>query len=276
MMGLQKVLVLDAGNTFVKWAVAGVEGLGPVGRMASAPLCDPNQGPLVLRLWLQEQHALGVQEVWSSHVLGAGFEASLGDVCAQLGLVWCGVRVNEHPLVHSCYEVSSRLGQDRWAALLAVARSASGGGNGLVQLVVSLGTATTLDALVHASLLGEGLAAGAEWVHLGGFIIPGAKTMLSSLHAQTVQLPEAELSVAGWPVNTQDAIGAGVAEAQAAMVARCVEHLRQAYAHEPVVSVSGGDAEFMVNSGLIRAQVLHDAVLHGVFFAFSNRWEGVA
>lgn len=273
---LQKVLVLDAGNTFVKWAVAGVDGLGPVARMASAPLCDPHEGPSALMAWLQEQLELGVQEVWSSHVLGAGFEASLSAACAQLGVVWCGVQVNDYPLVHSCYEVPSRLGQDRWAALLAVAGLASEAGNGLVHLAVSLGTATTLDALVHASLLDAGLAAGAEWVHLGGFIIPGVQTMLGSLHSKTVQLPQAELSVAGWPVHTQDAMGAGVAETQAAMVERCVARLRKAYAYEPRVCLTGGYAEFMVNNGLIPARVLHDAVLHGVQVAFAHRWEGVA
>jgi type III pantothenate kinase len=100
----------------------------------------------------------------------------------------CGVR--------NGYTQPQRLGSDRWAALIAAWHDMQG-----ACLVVSCGTATTVDAL---SARGE---------FLGGLILPGVDMMHDSLAAGTAQLGVAEGALKDFPLDTADAIHSGVVRA---------------------------------------------------------------
>ncbi|HEX4880307.1 MAG TPA: type III pantothenate kinase [Limnobacter sp.] len=177
-------------------------------------------------------------------VLGAEFEAVLRAACKALGWPLQVMQVRGNRLMHTLYEQPEQLGKDRWAACLAVAASTSFKSN----LVVSFGTATTLDALVHHSLVAGPLASGCHtWLHLGGFIVPGVGTMLSSLANATAQLPKAGLAWAQWPQNTATAIGAGVARQQLSMVTHAMSLLQTSSTVEsPALWCTGGYAEAML------------------------------
>jgi type III pantothenate kinase len=107
----------------------------------------------------------------------------------------CGVR--------SRYERPSKLGADRWAALIA-ARALHAG----ACLVVNAGTATTADVL------------SAEGEFLGGVILPGVDLMRFVLHEHTGRLPLEEGRFERMPRNTVDAIESGCRHAQAGAVER--------------------------------------------------------
>jgi type III pantothenate kinase len=107
----------------------------------------------------------------------------------------CGVR--------SRYERPTKLGSDRWAALIA-ARALHAG----TCLVVNAGTATTADLL------------SAEGEFLGGVILPGVDLMRFVLNEHTGRLPLEEGRFEPMPRNTVDAIESGCRHAQAGAVER--------------------------------------------------------
>lgn len=107
-----------------------------------------------------------------------------------------------YPGVRTLYQDPSKLGADRWAALLG-ARALSKTNT----LVINAGTATTIDLL------------GGNGVHYGGWILPGLSLMQESLQQNTAQLPLAARSdsastPASFGTTTDDAITGGCDAAQ--------------------------------------------------------------
>lgn len=269
MRNWQGVVLVDAGNTALKWARLQALGFGPVQHTPSAPFRDASHMQQHVEQWLLQGES--VCEVWLSSVLGAQFEQCMQRVCAQYAVQLNVVSPNAHPLLHTRYVQPSQLGKDRWAALLAVAQRAQALGGAALHLVLGLGTATTVDALVHSTVLEGYWAASTPWVHVGGFIIPGVHTMINSLHQQTAQLPQVELQMCDWPTHTEAAIGAGVGHAHLAMAVHCAQSLEAQYGQKPAVWLSGGHADFMhQHTALRHAHVLEHAVLHGVCVAFDH------
>ncbi|MFV0663009.1 type III pantothenate kinase [Denitromonas sp.] len=107
----------------------------------------------------------------------------------------CGVR--------NSYVNPAQLGADRWAALIgAHAHGAA------PCLVVTAGTATTIDVL------------DAEGVFRGGLIAPGVDLMRRALAGNTAQLPLADGGIVDLPTCTADAIMMGCLHAQAGAIER--------------------------------------------------------
>lgn len=110
--------------------------------------------------------------------------------------------------VSNHYENPSRLGVDRWSALI--------GARGLTRhacLVVMAGTATTIDTL------------DADGNFLGGLILPGLDLMRRALARDTAALPLASGRHRPHPQNTDDAIVSGCLEAQAGAIERAFARL---------------------------------------------------
>jgi type III pantothenate kinase len=97
------------------------------------------------------------------------------------------------PGMRSAYDIA-RIGADRLANIVAARRDYPEKN----LLVLCAGTALTLDAI-------EGP------LHLGGFIVPGPRTLLSSLHERTDLLPRlrAEAPIRRPGRNTREAISGG-------------------------------------------------------------------
>ena len=194
------MLLLDVGNSRIKWALLeqdqwtrqGAAGISewPILRQTFASLPQPHK-------------------ILVSNVAGTEAALQVGAACAawrcpvefiSASAEQCGVR--------NCYEQPAQLGSDRWAALIAAwhhERAAC--------LVVSCGTATTIDALS-----GEGK-------FLGGLILPGVDMMRHSLAAGTAQLEmdEANYEERNWcdfPRNTADAIFSGAVQATVGAILR--------------------------------------------------------
>ena len=150
----------------------------------------------------------------------------------------CGVR--------NGYQEPSKLGADRWAALIA-ARHLGGG----AALAVMAGTAPTIDALTQ------------DGQFLGGLILPGLDLMAESLARGTAGLPRAHGEFALFPRNTADAIASGAIQA----VCGAVERMQRALAArgaEPQVLLSGGAAEALYAHLGEPARVVPNLVLEGL------------
>lgn len=235
------LLLVDAGNTRIKWAVMhparlGVAELGhwaSYGSVAREDICkmaDALQG-------------VDISRVLISNVAGEVMRAALERmVLRALGmkpvpLTWFAAQA-ELAGVRNGYRDPAQLGCDRFAALIGV--RALFPDTPLV--VATCGTATTVDAL------------DAEGRFRGGMILPGLGLMASSLAQNTAQLPQVpQYNVGAHPFadNTQDAIASGCIAAQAGAIERAVA------AHAALLRRDAAGMQCIVSGGAAGAIVPH-------------------
>ncbi|HRP97280.1 MAG TPA: type III pantothenate kinase [Rhodocyclaceae bacterium] len=209
------ILVVDAGNTRIKWGVVrdGIWlGEGALAHDAADALEQ------VARAHPGVTHVFGANV--AGPTTGARIEAALHTVAPPIQ--W--LRASAHRCgVRNLYDEPSQLGVDRWAALIgahALHRGAC--------LVVNAGTATTIDML----------AASGEFC--GGLILPGDELMRRALAGNTAQLPFAAGHYRTAPRNTADAIASGCLTAQLGAITLTFERL--AAQPNAVCLLSGGGA----------------------------------
>lgn len=145
--------------------------------------------------------------------------------------------------VRNLYADPGQLGADRWAALI--------GARSLVReacIVVCAGTATTIDAL---SARGD---------FLGGLILPGLDMMRESLATKTARLADERGQFETFPRSTRDAIASGAIQAACGAIERMRAVLVEAGHSEPVILVSGGSAEPIVQQ-IGRPVRFHDKLI---------------
>ena len=220
------LLLIDAGNTRVKWALAAglplpsavdASAVGPAAWLAHGMVTHDAIDTLGVR-W----QAQPVSRVLVSNVAGAAIRAALllqlhllrtADG-AQPVVVWFAAAAATGG-VRNSYREPTRLGCDRLAALIGarVLRP------GQALVVATCGTATTVDALA------------ADGTFTGGMILPGLGTMAAALALRTAQLPSIATPVPVLPAagfhalfadNTEDAIRNGCLAAQAGAIERAV------------------------------------------------------
>jgi len=227
-------LLIDAGNTRIKWALA--DGSSWL-RNGALPVEQASE--------LTPQFAgLGdIRQVWVSNVAGENVAQ-----CIR------GIRAGQHHFIvareaqcgiRNGYSVPSQLGSDRWAALIAAWHLVRG-----ACLVVNSGTATTVDAL---SATGE---------FIGGLILPGVELMQRSLRGTTAQLQAAQAGeYAPFPLNTADALYSGALQASCGAIERQYALLGESGA--PVV-LSGGAAAELQNHLNAPLRIVDNLVLQGL------------
>ena len=235
-------LVLDLGNSRCKWALADT-GLKPGGVIAYGEdfafnldqalgkLARPKQVAAVsvanaahtetLTHWVQSHWGLAVQSI------SAG--------ARQLGVI-------------NSYKEPTRLGADRWAALIAArARHTE------AVCVVDCGTAVTVDAL------------DAQGVFRGGVILPGLALMRDALLRRTEGVLAADGAVGSTlALTTADGVAAGTQIGLAGAIDRILGEQAALLGCIPPVLITGGDAQPLL--ALLRhvAQYTPDLVLEGV------------
>lgn len=210
------ILLIDAGNTRIKldWIRAGDA------RRAAQTIAFTVAQIDDARRWLaglpeKPSRAVGV------NVAGEPVRVLL-EALAGCAVEWVGGSVQALG-VRNGYRQPEQLGADRWAAMLGLAwheRMRSGGGKQASALLVTFGTATTIDTLCPASPGGSIDGGEPAFDFPGGMILPGPAMMLASLSAGTANLPQAQGETALYPQHTHQAIVTGMAAAQAGAVLR--------------------------------------------------------
>ena len=189
-----KTLLIDAGNTRIKWAI--------VQNTAWVAEGVFEHHALTVQLPQTMQAHPDVNRVIGSNVAGDTLTRQLEMLLYPLGLSPEWLQASDQQAgVRNSYDVPDRLGADRWAALIG-ARALHGG----PCLVVCAGTATTVDTLNGAG------------VFTGGMILPGETLMQRSLARDTAQLGLAHGQYVHQPRNTADAITSGCRAAQAGAI----------------------------------------------------------
>lgn len=178
-------LLIDAGNTRIKWAIIRGDvwlrnGILPVKEAAE--------------LAAHLENFNDINETWVSNVAGENVQRSIVRMGAGETRF---IAAQKHQCgVHNGYANAAQLGSDRWAALIAAWHVTQG-----KCLVVNCGTATTIDSL---SDKGE---------FLGGLILPGIELMQSSLVSAASNLHAAHGRYEEFPTNTSDAVISGAIQA---------------------------------------------------------------
>jgi type III pantothenate kinase len=128
------------------------------------------------------------------------------------------------------YEHPSRLGADRWVAMIGARWHVLARGAPRPVLVVMVGTAVTVDAV------------DTDGRFLGGLILPGFGLMLKALEMGTAGLKVPTGEVVEFPTNTSDALMSGGAYAIAGAVRRQYRRLQARCGQDPLVLMGGGAA----------------------------------
>ncbi|MBV7537987.1 type III pantothenate kinase [Duganella sp. sic0402] len=244
------ILLIDAGNTRVKWALAapGAQ-LGAWTASGAATHADMPQLELA---WCEAASLHGIRRIVIANVAGNALRVQLEYVLQRclpdVTPDWFA-SVPALAGVTNGYSNPAQLGCDRFAAAIA--------GHALAPdapvIVVNCGTATTIDAVT------------ADGVFLGGMILPGLGLMASSLARNTAQLPQIAQDGKlpdGFADNTDDAILSGILAAQSG----AIEHACAAH-HGAACIISGGAAPYIAPMLKVPYRIVENIVLIGLHAA---------
>jgi len=229
------MLLIDAGNSRIKWRL--------VGENVHASGACTHDAPNDLALCLETP---GITRVLGCNVAGPVRGEALAAIIARRGLAleWISSGAQRCD-VRNMYAHPARLGADRWAALIG----ARGYHRSRDVLVVMAGTATTLDIL------------SADGRFTGGHILPGVELMRQALSHGTAQLPPTGGRYRNHPRDTADAIMSGCLNAQVGAIERV---FRRMDAPGCVCLLSGGAADEIDPLLDIPFQRIENLVLDGL------------
>jgi type III pantothenate kinase len=241
-------VLVDIGNTRIKWAT--LHG----GRLAARGSAV-HRGALDEALAALEAALPAKPRVIAANVAGDSVGKRLEALVAgrRGGSLELVATSTERFGVRCAYADPSRLGVDRWVAILAAHRAACS-----AACVVSAGTAVTFDAVDAGGL------------HLGGLIFPGPRLLAAALDRNTSNIgPTVAAKVVPRGLElfgrtTDAAVGHAAWLALAAALDRAVATAARALGTEPNVYLTGGDAEALHGWLETRAELRADLVLEGL------------
>ncbi|RKR43369.1 type III pantothenate kinase [Paraburkholderia sp. BL17N1] len=257
-------LLIDAGNSRIKWALVQADGTQiAAGALAHGGADQPDLSNLPRP-----------RGAWLSNVAGENVAARIAGLLdarwPQLPLTTIRASTRQCGVTNS-YTTPHALGSDRWAGMIG-AHAAFPGEH---LLIATFGTATTLEALR------------ADGCFVGGLIAPGWSLMMRSLGEHTAQLPTLDAHAArglldgGMPdaarggpsfaTDTPRSLSAGCTLAQAGLIERMWRDLQDEW-QVPVRLVVSGGAVDEVASALKVPHTRHDSlVLSGLALIAAER-----
>lgn len=229
------LLLVDAGNTRIKWALIDRSDVTQTpGNWSAEGSVARAEASQLAQAW----RSFKIAQVLLSNVAGAELREELTQVVLHavdskpLALEWFASSAAAGG-VRNQYLNPAQLGSDRFAA--AIGAHALFPDRPLV--VATCGTATTIDAV------------NADGTFVGGMILPGLGLMASSLAKNTAQLPEVALhasSTRPFADNTDAAIVSGCLAAQAGAIERAVAAHANAHPDEAVSCILAGGAADLI------------------------------
>jgi type III pantothenate kinase len=256
-----RLLLLDAGNTRLKWAVLDTalklskphqSGATEPGLSASPPWLGQGAASYddltaLFALW-QKWGVLAA--CYGVNVAGDATGALLSSALAKLELKPVWLNANLHACgVHNLYRPPESLGADRWAALLAVRRRTHE-----AALIVSAGSALTVDAM------------DADGQFLGGIIVPGLHMMRQALARSTAQVGIQHGEVLAFPNTTADAVETGLIAACTGAIETQRSRLEKITEILPRLFLTGGDAAMLEAFLPSDLEIIPGLVLEGVYY----------
>jgi type III pantothenate kinase len=250
-------LAIDIGNTRLKWALYdaprpgatlrahGAEFLDHIERLAEGPwagLPEPTSmlGCVVAGDAVRRRAEEQIEERFD---------------CAPR---WVVSSAAEAGIVNG-YDHPTRLGADRWVAMIGARHRMLREGPPRPMVVVLIGTAVTVEAV------------DAQGKFLGGLILPGHGIMLRALESGTAGLHVPTGEVRPFPTNTSDALTSGGTYAIAGAVERMVQHVREHCGEEPARYMTGGAGWKMAPSMSQSFELVESLIMDGLLVIAEQR-----
>lgn len=239
------MLLVDIGNTAVKWALYGPADRAEGGRII-------HRGHDIATVFSTAWGDLpGPERIVVANVAGDAVAASLADWTASHWSLQPEFISTEKAAggVRNAYETATDLGVDRWAALVGAHHHVDG-----PVCVIDCGTAITIDLL------------SAEGQHLGGLIFPGVAMLKQVLLEDTANV--LSLQGEGSPELLAQSTGAGVHSGAVHMAVAAIDRIVNNYvaSHGDALElvITGGDAAEMLTLLARRARHEPELVLKGL------------
>jgi type III pantothenate kinase len=224
-------VLIDAGNSRLKWSVKKRQGWSSVTYQGYSPATR-------LVVMLELLVAIKPSVVVMAHVLGDFFEKEVCVFCEKEAISLTIVNAQAVGYgIKNAYDNASKLGADRFVGLIAVhhQHKANNDNNGNNSIVVSCGTAVTIDAI---NKQGE---------HLGGVILPGLQLWKDMLVQGTELLKQADAEdICVLATNTEQGIAAGSLYGLAGAIDRVCNEMKQSLTDIVVLVLTGGGAESLL------------------------------
>ncbi len=250
-------LALDIGNTRLKWALyaaprphatllaQGAEFLENIDKLADG----------AWRGLVAPQHILGCVVAADGIKLRLLEQIELWDVVPQ----WVVASEAEAGLRNG-YDHPTRLGPDRWVAMIGAYHHMLAQGAPRPMVLVMVGTAVTVEAI------------DANGTFLGGLILPGHGIMLRALESGTAGLHVPTGDVTPFPTNTSDALTSGGTYAIAGAVECMVQHVRSRYGADPLCLMTGGAAWKMAPAMTRPFELVDNLIFDGLLQMAARRF----
>jgi len=215
------VILVDAGNSRLKWARRHAGAYAPRGELPS------DLATLEAALGEHWRALARPTRIVACTVAGEQVRRAVDNAARgawRRSVRW--VRAEAQAFgVTNAYPRPATLGADRWVALIAAHRAHPG-----PVCIVDCGTAVTLDGL------------DASGAHLGGLILPGSQLMREALAQRAPGIPAAHAAALElFANNTAGAVAGGALHATAALVERFVEGMTARLGEPVACLLAGGD-----------------------------------
>jgi type III pantothenate kinase len=242
-------ILVDIGNTRIKWAEVEDGRLSNVGNAVHRDARERALASFAAALPKRVTRAI------VSNVAGDAIARELTELLQIRSAVapeFVAVRAEQFG-VRCAYADPSRLGVDRWIAVLAAHHLAPS-----AACVIDAGTTVTFDAV------------DARGQHLGGLILPGPRLVASALDRNTnaigaTQAPGTRptgLDVLG--KSTDAAVGNGAMLALTGALERAIAAVESSLKERPKLYLTGGDADLLQNWLESDLDLRRDLVLEGL------------
>ena len=249
-------LAIDVGNTRLKWALfetpepgahclaQGAEFLDNIDKLSEGPWAELPNPTLMLGCVVASdavKHRVQTQmEIWDVEphwVIASAAEAG----------------------ITNGYDHPSRLGPDRWVAMIGAWHRMLTLGPTRPVVVAMVGTAVTVEAIDPSGKF------------LGGYILPGHGIMLRSLESGTAGLHVPTGEVTPFPTNTSDALTSGGTFAIAGAMERMVQHVQAHCGADPWCVMAGGAGWKMAPSLSLPFELADNLIFDGLLHIASSR-----
>ena len=253
-------LAIDVGNTRLKWALFDEARPGAVVQTHGVEFLD-HIHKLADTQWAAlpaPAHMLGC--CVAAHPVRRSVEEQMEELWSVPGH-WVVPSVGEAGVTNG-YDHPSRLGADRWVAMIGARHRMLASGLPRPLVVVMVGTAVTVEAVDQHGRF------------LGGLILPGHGIMLRALMSGTAGLHVPTGEVREFPTNTSDALTSGGTFAIAGAIERMVRHLRAHCGTEPVCYMTGGAGWKMAPHIPVPFELVETLIFDGLLVIAASRRGG--
>ncbi|QWD88825.1 type III pantothenate kinase [Polynucleobacter sp. MWH-CaK5] len=228
------ILLIDLGNTRLKWALAPSH--GDMSSDFTEQGFSTHDSPNQLSQFDQLSKNQIIEKIICSSVISEDKTLALKKHCQTIMSQAAWFQINGTSAIKhlgSQYDEEQQLGADRRSMALGAHEMFPG----KHILVVGVGTATTIDLITPTQ-------------HMGGWIFPGMSLMTSALNANTAQLPnvstEDQTSSLKIGTNTNDGIYQGILASHVGAIMMAQEYVKNQKMTLDLMIVTGGNAKKLI------------------------------